>query len=77
MKFVSANKIQITNNCKVFPVNILEHENISGNEYEIIDSLLRKHLMKGNGLVQCYFLWTVQHYYKQVLAFTKKLGLFL
>ena len=31
--------------------------------------------MRGYGLVQCYFPWTVQLYYNQVLTFTNKLGL--
>ena len=38
-------------------------------------SLHQKHFVKGYGLVQCYFPWTAQHYYKQALAFTKKLDL--
>ena len=32
--------------------------------------------MKAHGLVQCNFPWTA-HYYNQVIAFTKKLGLHL
>ena len=31
--------------------------------------------MKGNGLVQCFFPWTAERFYNQVLAFSKKLGL--
>ena len=27
--------------------------------------------MTGHRLVQCYFLWTAQRYYNQVLAFIK------
>ena len=29
--------------------------------------------MKAHDLVQCYFPWTAQRYYNQVLAFTKRL----